>query len=123
MSEAEDLGAARPVERRRGRLPARPAAAGRGELVDLVAQILDTTKADAGAIVDGVGRAIVELAALRQLVRVPRLGNFRVLATGPREGRNPRTGEGVPIAPGRRVTFRAALGFKAAVNAQRGRQR
>lgn len=97
--------------RRRGRVPhATPA--GVDELVDHVARDLDTTKSDAKQIVDSVARGIAHLASTRQLVRVPHLGNFRVLETGAREGRNPRTGESVPIAPGRRLTFRAARGLK-----------
>jgi DNA-binding protein HU-beta len=53
-------------------------------------------------------------------VRVPNLGNFRVLETAARDGRNPRTGEAVAIAPGRRVSFRAAKGLKASVNGRKG---
>jgi nucleoid DNA-binding protein len=35
--------------------------------------------------------------------------------TPSREGRNPRSGELVEIAPGKRVTFRAAKAFKASI--------
>ena len=102
--------------RRRGRLADGVGAAGREELVNFVSRDLDTTKADANLIVDSVTRAIVDLTRRHPLVRVPNLGNFRVLETAARRGRNPRTGEIGPISPSRRITFRAAKGFKSGIN-------
>jgi DNA-binding protein HU-beta len=111
------------VPRRRGRVAASVTPAGRDELVDAVARDLDCTKADSRQIVEAVARAISALVASRQLVRVPHLGNFRSLDTGTREGRNPRTGEPVTIAPGRRVTFRAAKSLKSGLNLPRAGRR
>jgi len=99
--------------RGRGRLPSGSASAGKDDLVDFVARDLDTTKQDARLIVESVVRAVTSLLAGHQLVHVPGLGNFRTLETPSREGRNPRTGVPVPIAPGRRLTFRAARPLKA----------
>ena len=96
------------------------APAGRDELINYVSRDLDTTKADAGLIVESVTRGIAELSRKHALVRVPNLGNFRVLETGAREGRNPRTGETVAIAPGRRISFRAAKSLKVSVNGKKG---
>jgi DNA-binding protein HU-beta len=104
---------------RRGRLTGGVSPAGREELVSYVARDLDTTKADAHLIVDSVTRAIAEMSRRHPLVRVPNLGNFRVLETGAREGRNPRTGEAVAIAPGRRISFRAAKSLKGSVNGKK----
>lgn len=101
---------------RRSRLADGVSPAGREELVNFVARDLDTTKADADLIVDSVTRAIAEMTRRHPYVRVPHLGNFRVLETSAREGRNPRTGEAVTIAPGRRVSFRAAKALKNTVN-------
>ena len=91
---------------RRGRLVDGVAPAGRDELINFVSKDLDTTKADAHLIVDSVTRAIAELSRKHALVRVPNLGNFRVLETGAREGRNPRTGKEVRIPPGRTIRFK-----------------
>ena len=96
------------------------APAGRDELINYVSRDLDTTKADAGLIVESVTRGIAELSRKHPLVRVPNLGNFRVLETGARDGRNPRTGETVAIAPGRRISFRAAKSLKVSVNGKKG---
>lgn len=101
---------------RRMRLVDGVAPAGRDDLIDYVSKDLDTTKADANLIVESVTRGIAELSRRHSLVRVPNLGNFRVLMTGAREGRNPRTGEIVAIAPGRRISFRAAKSLKSSVN-------
>ena len=106
--------------RRRGRLADGIKPAGRDELVNYVSQDLDTTKADAHLIVESVTRGIAELSRRHDLVRIPNLGNFRVLETAARDGRNPRTGESVAIAPGRRVSFRAAKSLKASVNGRKG---
>jgi DNA-binding protein HU-beta len=101
--------AAEPGARRRGRAAE---SAGKDEIIDFVSRDLDTSKRDARLIVESVVKGITELSRTHATVRVPSLGNFRVLDTAPREGRNPRTGEAVPIDAGRRVTFRAAKSFK-----------
>jgi DNA-binding protein HU-beta len=90
--------------------------AGRDELIDFIANDLYTTKADAGLILDSVTRAVVDLSGRHGAVKVPNLGQFKVLDTPAREGRNPRSGEVVEIAPGRRVTFRAAKFLKTSIN-------
>lgn len=104
---------------RRSRLTGGVAPAGREELINFVSRDLDTTKADANLIVDSVTRAIAEMTRKHPFVRVPNLGNFRVLETGARDGRNPRTGETVAIAPGRRISFRAAKSLKGSVNGKK----
>ncbi|MDH5174308.1 MAG: HU family DNA-binding protein, partial [Elusimicrobiota bacterium] len=40
------------------------------------------------------------------------LGTFKVKATKPRTGRNPKTGESIQIAAGKRVLFKPSLGLK-----------
>jgi nucleoid DNA-binding protein len=95
-----------------GGRPRAPTAAGKDALVDFVSEHLDTSKRDARLIVEGVVAGVTSLSKLHGGMRVPGLGNFAVLVTAPRAGRNPRTGESVPIGPGRRVTFRAAKSFK-----------
>lgn len=90
--------------------------AGRDDLIDFVARDLDTTKNDASQIIDSVTRAICELSIKHSVLRVPNLGNFRVLDTPERAGCNPRTGEPVPVPAGRRISFRAAGPLKVAIN-------
>ena len=87
--------------------------AGRDELIEAISNDLYTTKSDASLIIDSVVKAITDLANKHESVKVPCLGQFKVMDTPSREGRNPRSGELVEIAPGKRVTFRAAKAFKA----------
>lgn len=90
--------------------------AGKDLLVEFLRSDLDTSKADAEQIAQSVARAIATLAERHGSVRFPGLGTFSVLETSGRDGRNPRTGEVVPIAAGRRVTFRAAAPLKTRLN-------
>lgn len=94
--------------RARGRLQEGSTTAGKDDLIEFVARDLDTTKGDARLIVESVTKGIVSLIGRNAALHVPGLGSFRTLDTPAREGRNPRTGVSVPIAPGRRVAFRAA---------------
>ena len=106
--------------RRKEAVNGAPASAGRRELVDFVSRDLDTTKADADLIVESVTRGIAELALRSSSVRVPNLGDFRVRETAERTGRNPRTGETVPVSSGRRLFFRATRSLKSSLNGRGG---
>lgn len=50
-------------------------------------------------------------------VVLPGVGKFKAMATKPRTGRNPATGESVEIPAGKKVKFTAASTFKKAVAA------
>lgn len=100
---------------RRGRLANSVSPAGRDEMINFVADELRTTKADAALIVATVTSGIAKLVHKHKLIRVPNLGTFRILDTPSRDGRNPRTGEIVPIEPGQRVSFRATRSLKTCV--------
>jgi integration host factor subunit alpha len=51
-------------------------------------------------------------------VKIAGFGNFRVRDKNPRPGRNPRTGELVPIAARRVITFHASAKLKQRVQAE-----
>ena len=101
--------------RRRGRLQAATPAT-RDDLVDYVAKDCECSKTVARAVVDSTCRGMVALTCERGVLRVPKLGTFRVMSVQPRAGRNPRTGEPVPIRAGRRAIFRASKQFKDLIN-------
>lgn len=46
-------------------------------------------------------------------VKIPGFGNFQIRSKAARPGRNPRTGELVPIKARRAITFHASLKLKA----------
>ncbi len=73
----------------------------RNESADLVASVLSEI---AGALVDG------------EVVKISSFGSFSVRQKGERIGRNPKTGEEVPILPRRVLIFRASNVLKSRIN-------
>jgi integration host factor subunit alpha len=74
----------------------------RSESAQLVEQVLDTMS---DAIVDG------------QNVKVSSFGSFIIRKKGGRIGRNPKTGQEVPIEPRRVLTFRPSQILRDRINA------
>lgn len=78
----------------------------RADLVEALARRANMQRSDAGRLLtvmlDHVQDALVE----GETVKLSRFGNFTVRAKRQRVGRNPKTGEEVPITPRRVVTFR-----------------
>ncbi|MFZ2031196.1 MAG: integration host factor subunit alpha [Vitreimonas sp.] len=78
----------------------------RADLVEALANRTNMQRADANRLLtrmlDIVQNALVE----GDTVKLSRFGNFNVRTKRQRVGRNPKTGEEVPITPRRVVTFR-----------------
>ncbi len=78
----------------------------RADLVEALARRANLQRAEAGrllsAMLDHIEAALVE----GDTVKLSRFGNFAVRQKRQRIGRNPKTGEEVPITPRRVVTFR-----------------
>lgn len=78
----------------------------RADLVEALASRTNMQRADANRLLtrmlDMVQDALVE----GDTVKLSRFGNFNVRTKRQRIGRNPKTGEEVPITPRRVVTFR-----------------
>jgi nucleoid DNA-binding protein len=60
--------------------------------------------------------AILDALSAGEAVRVSGLGTFDVAARAARQGRNPRTGETIPIAANKAVRFHASKAVKDALN-------
>lgn len=73
----------------------------RNETADLVEQVLDE-------VIGALGR--------NENVKLSSFGSFNLRSKGERIGRNPKTGEEVPILPRKVVTFRASHVLKDRVN-------
>lgn len=73
----------------------------RNESADLVETVLDQ-------IADALGRG--------DMVKISSFGSFAVRSKGQRIGRNPKTGEEVPILPRRVLVFRASHVLKNRIN-------
>ena len=88
------------------------------DLAYIVAYETGMSRARAAAGVDSIFNAIA--AALKDGVRVQvtGFGTFDVRERPARMGRNPRTGEPLPIAASRAPTFKAARSLKETVNSE-----
>jgi len=74
------------------------------------------SKREAKRLVDGVIEEIVATLTNGETLKLHDFGSFIVRGKGERAGRNPRTGEKVPIEPRQAVVFKASPNMKAVVN-------
>ena len=88
----------------------------KSELIKRVAQATDASQKEAGEMVNATLNVIKE--ALRQGEKVSLIGfgNFEVRKRAARMGRNPQTGELIPIREGRVPAFKPGKQLKEAVN-------
>ncbi len=85
----------------------------KNELAAQVASRAGMTKADAAAAVNSMVDAIADTLVNGEKVQIAGLGVFTVKATAARQARNPRTGETVNIAAGRKISFKPGADLKA----------
>jgi len=86
------------------------------ELVNVVAAEADISKKAAEAAVNGVIDAITTALKDGDKVQLIGFGTFEVKATAEREGRNPKTGETIKIAAGKKPALTASKALKDAIN-------
>ena len=84
----------------------------RADLTDAVHREIGLPRRDAAALVDTLIETIAERLEAGEDVKISLFGRFTVRGKGLREGRNPKTGEPVPILPRRVVAFRASAVLK-----------
>ena len=89
---------------------------GKTELTQKVAERAGLNKAQAGRAVDAVLDTISDELSSGGEVRLTGFGNFRVTQTAARTGRNPRTGEQIKIAAGKRPAFSPGSRLKQSVS-------
>ncbi|MGD9813895.1 MAG: integration host factor subunit alpha [Hyphomonadaceae bacterium] len=78
----------------------------RADLVEALARRADMQRADANRLLTRMLEMVQDSLVEGDTVKLSRFGNFNVRAKRQRIGRNPKTGEEVPITPRRVVTFR-----------------
>jgi DNA-binding protein HU-beta len=78
---------------------------GKGEIAQQVAQRTGMPKAQAARAVDAVLECVQAAVSKGEPVRLSGFGSFKVTETKARQGRNPRTGQPIQIAAGKRVSF------------------
>ncbi|MDE0001259.1 MAG: integration host factor subunit alpha [Rhodospirillaceae bacterium] len=84
----------------------------RANLTDAVHREIGLARRDAAELLDTVIEAIAVRLEGREDVKISSFGSFTVRDKGLRAGRNPKTGEPVPILPRRVVVFRASAILK-----------
>lgn len=85
------------------------------ELIAIVAEENELSKAQADRIVDSVFEAIVKAVAKGDGFQLIGFGTFKATKRAAREGRNPSTGETIKIPATVLPKFTAGAAFKAAV--------
>lgn len=84
----------------------------RAELREAVHRETGLPQNEAAGLVETVIETIAERLAAGEAVGISGFGSFRVRDKGPREGRNPRTGEPAAIPARRVVAFRSSMVLK-----------
>jgi DNA-binding protein HU-beta len=82
------------------------------DLVAVVAETGELSKAKAGEVVDAVFDAISGALKQKEEVRLVGFGTFAISHRKAGKGRNPRTGEEIEIAATTTVRFKAGKGLK-----------
>ena len=88
----------------------------RAELSEAVYREVGLSRDESGKLVASVFDKISGSLAEGSTVKISSFGSFSVREKGQRIGRNPKTGEEVPILPRRVVVFRASHVLKAQIN-------
>ena len=86
------------------------------DLVEVVALKADMSKKDSEKAVKAVFEAITEALAAGDKVQLVGFGTYAVKERAAREGRNPKTGEVIKIAPSKKAAFTASKVLKDQLN-------
>ena len=88
----------------------------RAELSEAVYQEVGLARSESAELVESVLEAISRALVRGESVKLSSFGSFAVREKGQRIGRNPKTGEEVPILPRRVLVFRASHVLKDRIN-------
>ena len=84
----------------------------KAELADLLFEQVGLNKREAKDMVEAFFEEIRNALERGEVVKLSGFGNFQIRTKAPRPGRNPRTGEAIPIGERRVVTFHASSKLK-----------
>ncbi len=92
----------------------------RADLSESVFQEVGLSRNESSDLVETILSEVVEALARGELVKISSFGSFTVRDKGQRVGRNPKTGQEVPILPRRVLVFRASNVLKSLINGAPG---
>lgn len=93
----------------------------KSELIEAIAARGELTKARAEVVVDCIFDTMVEAMQRGEGIEIRGFGSFSIRPYKPYSGRNPRTGQPVPVAAKRLPFFKVGKELRALVDASRGR--
>ncbi|MCY4551558.1 MAG: integration host factor subunit alpha [Defluviicoccus sp.] len=88
----------------------------RAHLAEAVYQEIGLSRNESAELVETVLQEISDSLTRGESVKISSFGSFSVRQKGPRVGRNPKTGQEVPILPRRVLVFRASNVLKSRIN-------
>lgn len=88
----------------------------RAHLAESVYQEVGLSRNESADLVDQILEQISQSLIRGEMVKLSSFGSFQVRSKGQRIGRNPKTGEEVPILPRRVLVFRASHVLKDRIN-------
>jgi integration host factor subunit alpha len=88
----------------------------RAQLAEAVYQEVGLSRNDSAQLVDVILEEVSQALLRDEMVKLSSFGSFQVRSKGERVGRNPKTGEEVPILPRRVLVFRASHVLKDKIN-------
>ncbi len=88
----------------------------RAQLSEAVYQEVGLSRNESAELVESVLDEIVNNLVKGETVKISSFGSFQVRSKGGRVGRNPKTGDEVPILPRRVLIFRASHVLKDRIN-------
>lgn len=90
----------------------------RMDLTEAIIREIGLSRAEASRMVESVLEEIAAALERGESVKLSSFGSFHVREKGERIGRNPKTGQEVPIEPRRVLSFRASSVLKERINLQ-----
>ena len=88
----------------------------RAQLSEAVYQEVGLSRNESADLVETILNEVADALARGEMVKISSFGSFSVRQKGQRVGRNPKTGEEVPILPRRVLVFRASHVLKNRIN-------
>ena len=92
----------------------------RADLSEAVYQEVGLSRNESADLVESVLSEIADALTSGETVKISSFGSFSVRQKGQRVGRNPKTGEEVPILPRKVLVFRASNVLKNRINGEAG---
>jgi len=90
----------------------------RADLTEAVFQAVGLSRTDSAQMVEDMLEEVCGALVKGETVKLSSFGTFAVRQKSQRMGRNPKTGDEVPIAPRRVLVFRPSHVLKAVINGQ-----